>query len=91
MNETIDAQKLQEMQQVEELKRQILSSMLERDAFERLSRVRMVNPTLAGQIELYLVQLYQSGQHKGKIGDDKMKDLLKMLSQEKRKTNIKRV
>lgn len=87
--EAVDAAKLQQVQQVEELKRQILSSMLEKDALERLGRVRMVNPGLAGQIDLYLVQLYQSGQVKGKISDEKLKDLLKMLSQ-KRQTSIKR-
>lgn len=87
--ETVDAGKLQQIQQAEELKRQILSSMLERDALERLGRVRMVNPALAGQIDLYLVQLYQSGQIKEKISDEKLKDLLKLLSQ-KRQTSIKR-
>jgi programmed cell death protein 5 len=87
--EAVDAAKLQQIQQVEELKRQILSSMLERDALERLGRVRIVNPGLAGQIDLYMVQLYQSGQVKGKISDEKLKGLLKMLSQ-KRQTSIKR-
>ncbi|MBN1896727.1 MAG: DNA-binding protein [Candidatus Aenigmarchaeota archaeon] len=87
--ESIDPEKFQQMKQIEELKKQVLSSVLERDAFERLARVRIVNPQLAGQIELYLVQVYQAGQIKGKISDEKLKGLLQMISQ-KRETKIKR-
>ncbi len=87
--ESIDPEKFQQMKQIEELKKQVLFGMLERDAFERLARVRIVNPQLAGQIELYLVQVYQAGQIKGKISDEKLKGLLQMISQ-KRETTIKR-
>lgn len=92
MTEIIDPNQLQQMQQlrqIEEMKRQIMSRLLTKDAFERLGRVRSVNPQLASQAELYLLQAYQSGGLKGTINDDQIKELLKALS-EKRDFNIKR-
>lgn len=77
------------MKQMEEMKRQVLGRILTKEAFERLSRVRMVNPNLAGQAELYLLQIYQSGKIKEKINDEKIKGVLKVLSEDK-KMRIKR-
>ena len=78
-----------QMQQLELMKRQLLSNMLTKEAFERLGRVRTVNPGLAGQAELYLLQLFQTGRLKQKITDEKMREVLNVLS-EKREYNIKR-
>jgi DNA-binding TFAR19-related protein (PDSD5 family) len=88
--ENLDANQLQQLKQIEEMKRQILSKILSKEAFERLGRVRSVNPNLAGQAELYLIQLYQSGQIKT-IDDEELKKVLKALSAgEKRDFSIKR-
>ena len=89
MNGTIDAEKLQQLQQIEQLKRQLLTKMLSKEAFERLGRVRTVNPELAGQVELYLIQIYQTGQIKQKVTDEKMRSILHVLTQ-KKQTNIRR-
>ncbi len=75
-----DYQNQIEQERVEQLKRQILSGMLTKDAYERLARVRSVNPNLAGNAELYLLQAYQSGQVKGTINDDQLKELLGAIS-----------
>jgi len=91
MSETLDAEKLQQLQQIEALKRQLLTKMLSKEAFERLGRVKTVNPELAGQLELYLLQMYQAGQLKSKIDDSKMKEILRALSSKKRETHIKRM
>ena len=80
---------LQQAQELEKMKRQLLSAMLTKEAFERLGRVRTVNPQLAGQAELYLLQLYQAGRLKQKITDEKMREVLNVLS-DKRDFNIKR-
>ncbi|UCD03476.1 MAG: hypothetical protein JSV63_01625 [Candidatus Aenigmatarchaeota archaeon] len=88
--ETIDAEKLRQVQQVEALKRQLLTNMLSKEAFERLGRIRTVNPDLAGRVELYLIQVYQTGQLEQKVSDEKMKDILNILTQ-KKQTKIKRV
>ena len=80
---------IQQAQQLEQMKRQLLANMLTKEAFERLGRVRTVNPGLAGQAELYLLQLYQAGRLKQKITDSKIREVLNVLS-EKKGFNIKR-
>ncbi len=78
--EQSDYQQQIEQERVEQLKRQILSGMLTKDAYERLSRVRSVNQNLAGNAELYLLQAYQAGQVKGTVDDDQLKELLRAIS-----------
>ena len=80
---------LQQAQQLEQMKRQLLGSMLTKEAFERLGRVRTVNPQLAAQTEIYLMQLFQAGRLKQKITDEKMREVLNVLS-ERKGFNIKR-
>lgn len=91
MSEMLDAEKIQQLQQIEALKKQLLMKMLSKEAFERLGRVKTVNPELAGQLELYLLQMYQAGQLKSKIDDSRMKEILKAMSSKKRNTRIKRL
>jgi len=75
--------------QYEAAKRMLLSKVLDKGAVERLGRVRMANPVLASQIEAYLLQLYQAGQLKEVITEEKLKQILSVLT-EKKKTMIKR-
>lgn len=84
-----DLEKMAQMKQIDEIKRQILSKILTKEAFERLGRVRSVNPQLAAQAELYLLQAYQQGAIKDSVGEDQIKEILRTLS-EKRDFNIKR-
>lgn len=88
--EQIDPSELAQLQQIEEMKRKILAQMLSKEAFERLGRVRAANPQLAGQVELYLVEIYQSGKFKRRVTDEEMKEILKAVS-EKRDFKIKRI
>jgi len=69
-----------EQERVELLKRQLLTNMLTKDAYERLARVRSVNPNLAGNAELYLFQAYQAGKIQGTIDDNTLKELLRAIS-----------
>lgn len=78
-----------EQLQLEMMKKGVLSKILDKAAVERLGRVRMANPVLASQIEIYLLQLYQSGKLKETITDNKLRQILDLLT-EKRKTTIKR-
>jgi len=71
------------MQQLEALKRQVLGKILSKEAFERLGRVRSVNPELAAQAELYLLQIYQTGKIKGTVTDEQIKKILGLLSEKK--------
>ncbi len=70
-----------QMRQLEEMKKQLMSRLLTKEAFERLGRVRSVNPQLASQAELYLLQLQQAGQLKGLVTEPQLKEILGALSQ----------
>ena len=72
----------------EMLKKEILRKILTKDALERLGRVKLVNPALASQLEVYLVQLYQTGQLKQKVDDEMLKKILTSLTP-KKKGNVK--
>ena len=86
-----DLNQLAQMKQIEEMKRQLMSRILSKEAFERLGRVRSVNPQLASQAELYLLQAYQTGQLKGAVDEEMMKSILRVLSgTQRREFNIKR-
>lgn len=87
--EGIDMNQLAQMRQIEEIKRKVMSRILTKEAFERLSRVRSVNPMLANQVDLYLLQIYQAGRITQPVTDEKLKEILGMMS-EKRDFNIKR-
>ena len=73
--------------ELEKLKKTILLNVLTKEARERLNNIRIVKPELANQIELYMVQLYQSGQISGKIDEDQLKKILNIL-QRKREFKI---
>jgi programmed cell death protein 5 len=79
MNGT-DFNEMQKMRQIEEMKKKLLATILSKDAYERLARVRVANQELAGQAELYLLQIYQSGKLEGRITDEQMKEVLRVLS-----------
>ena len=80
----LDQLRMQEqLKQLEEAKTKILSESLTKEARERLSNVRIANPQLAEQIELYLIQVYQQGQIKEPISETQLKDLLQTLTKKK--------
>ena len=92
MNGQIDPEKLQEMQQMqqlEEMKKKLLNAILSKEAYERLARVRLANPQIAAQAELYLLQIQQSGKLQGTVTDEQLKEILKMITS-KRETKIRK-
>jgi programmed cell death protein 5 len=79
----------QEIEQIEALKKEVLRKVLTKEALERLGRVRLANPLIATQLEVYLFQLHQTGQLKETIDDKRLKKILSVLVP-KRKTKIRR-
>jgi programmed cell death protein 5 len=80
----LEQQKAQEeaIRQEMELQAQldaIMRKILTPEARERLGRVKLVKPELARQVELVLVQLYQAGQIREPIDDDKLKKILAQI------------
>ncbi|HLD77752.1 MAG TPA: DNA-binding protein [archaeon] len=85
-----DPTALQQTAQAEAMKQQVLRAILSKDALERLGRVRLVNPNLAAQAELYLLTVAQQGKLSGQITDSQLREVLQLLSQ-KKETRIRRV
>ena len=73
----------------EALKKETLRKILTKEALERLGRVKLANPIVANQLEIYLFQLSQTGQLKEMIDDAKLKHILSVLMPFK-KTKIRR-
>lgn len=76
----MNPEEAQELQKIEVMKKAVLKKILTKDATERLGRIKLVKPEIANQLELYLVQLYQSGKIPSMIGDDQLKMILDQIS-----------
>ena len=88
----MQSQQLQQQiqrQEIEEVLKNIIPQVLEKKARERLSNLKLIKPDLALQLEVYLVQLHQTGQIRGKITEEQLIAILKKIS-EKREFTIKR-
>ena len=79
----------EELEKLEKRKKVLLRKALTKEALERLSNVKISNPVIASQLEMYLSHVYESGQLKDPIGDEQLKDILKILTV-KKKTKIER-
>lgn len=106
--ENIRRRKLQELQQkaaqqqiaeaqqkeFEAKKYTLMRKILSQEGRQRLENIRMVKPEFAEQIELQLIQLFQSGQLRGAIPlpDKAFKKLLEQISSmgRKKEFNIKK-
>lgn len=75
--------------ELERMKKEMMRKVLTKEALERLGRVRMVNPALAENVEMYFLQLFQKGQVK-QIDEAKLRQVLDAISQQKRETRIMR-
>jgi len=80
----------QEEKQIQQIKKQLLTQILTKEARERLGRVRLAHPQLAAQLDLNLMHAAQAGQIQEKIDDQKLKKILKRIQEEKRSFNIKK-
>lgn len=79
----------EDQQKIEQLKKMVMKNILTKEAVERLGRIKLVKPELASQLELYLVQLYQSGKIKTVISEEQLKMILETLSAKKEYKLIK--
>jgi len=75
---------LEKMQEIEQMKKTIVRKVLTKNAIQRMGRIKLVKPELANQLELYLVQLYQSGEIKEMIDDKQLKELLKLITNKRK-------
>ncbi len=78
-----EAQQVQRDSQIKD----ILQKLLDNDAQSRLANIRLARPEFAKQVEMLLIQLYQSGRL-AKLTDDQFKALLVKVNPGKRETKI---
>lgn len=89
MQASMEQASQQQVQQAEEMLKSVMSQILDQKARERLSNLKLVKPEVATQLEIYLAQLYQSGQLRERITDEQLVMILRKLT-EKRETKIRR-
>jgi len=68
----------------------VLRAILEPEARERLTRVRMARPEVAESLENQLLALYQSGRIRQRIDDETLRQLLSRVAPKSRETTIER-
>jgi programmed cell death protein 5 len=79
----LTSEQAEQLQEFEKIKKVVMNKILSKEALERLGRIRMVKPEMAMQLEVYLIQLYQSGQIKTMIDDSKLRQILGSLTDKK--------
>jgi programmed cell death protein 5 len=84
-----ELQKQEEIQkQIEIQKKAILRAILEPEAKERLSRLKLAHPEIAEAVENQLIYLAQSGRIRNKISDAMLVEILKRVQPKRRETRI---
>ncbi|OYT41907.1 MAG: hypothetical protein B6U86_01565 [Candidatus Altiarchaeales archaeon ex4484_43] len=68
----------------------IIKKILTPEARERLANIRIARPDFARQIEILLIQLYQTGRLPKQITDEQLKEMLEKLRSKKREIKIRR-
>ena len=56
-----------------------LRAILDKDAYERLGRVRMADPELYAAAVQTILYMYRAGQIRGKLSDEELKSLLERI------------
>ena len=79
-----------EKAQIEAVLKEIVSKILDTAARERLSNLRIANPTLAQQLEVYLIQQFNAGKIPEIMSDNHLVELIKYLTKDKHETKIVR-
>lgn len=71
-------------------KASILRTILSHEARQRLANLRLVRPDVVEKVEVYLVQLAQTGKIRNPIGDNELRLILDKLMPPRRETKIER-
>ncbi|MDP2717468.1 MAG: DNA-binding protein [Candidatus Micrarchaeota archaeon] len=81
-------EQMRRQQEEEQKKREILKSILETEAFERIQNVRMANPRLYDRLVMLLMQLVQGGQIRDRVSDGQLRDILQRVQNAKPEPKI---
>jgi len=72
------------------MRRDLLATVLDTAARERLSRIALVSPDRSKQIETILLRMAQSGQLKSRVTEEQLIDLLNQMEQAEGKTRVQK-
>ncbi|KAH7889989.1 PDCD5-related protein [Phlebopus sp. FC_14] len=73
----------------ETMRRDMMATVLDSAARERLSRIALVSPERSRQIEGILLRMAQSGQLRGKVTESQLIELLEQMEDAQSKTTKK--
>ncbi|KAJ3999258.1 PDCD5-related protein [Lentinula boryana] len=73
----------------EQMRRDMMATVLDNGARERLSRISLVSPERSRQIETILLRMAQSGQLKGRVSENQLIELLDQMESAEGKTTTK--
>ncbi|KAJ6608630.1 PDCD5-related protein, partial [Mycena sp. CBHHK59/15] len=76
--------------QEEQMRRDVMATVLDTAARERLSRIALVSPERSKHIEGILMRMVQSGQLRGKVTENQLIDLLEQMEEAQGKTTSKK-
>ncbi|KAH9842549.1 DNA-binding TFAR19-related protein [Rhodofomes roseus] len=74
----------------EQMRRDLLATVLDNAARERLARIALVSPQRSQQIEAILLRMAQTGQLRGRVTEDQLIDLLEQAEEAQSKTAAKK-
>jgi len=63
-----------------EMRRDLLATVLDASARERLNRISLVNPSLSAQMENILLRMAQTGQLRSRVSEEQLIGLLEQAS-----------
>ncbi|KAG6911444.1 hypothetical protein DXG01_014518 [Tephrocybe rancida] len=76
--------------QDEQMRRDLMSTVLDPAARERLSRIALVSPERSKQIEGILLRMAQSGQLRGRVSENQLIELLEQMEEAQGKGTTKK-
>ncbi|KAI6007839.1 PDCD5-related protein [Pisolithus marmoratus] len=72
------------------MRRDMIATILDTAARERLSRIALVSPERSQQIETVLLRMAQTGQLRGKVTESQLIGLLEQMEDAQSKTSTKK-
>ncbi|KAH7107321.1 DNA-binding TFAR19-related protein [Auriculariales sp. MPI-PUGE-AT-0066] len=80
----------QQADRADQMRRDILATVLDSAARERLARISLVSPQRSAQVEAILVRMAQSGQLRGKVTEEALIGLLEQAENAQAKAQPKK-
>jgi len=83
-------QDAEKRQNEEQMRRDLLATVLDSGARERLSRIALVNPNLSNQMEGILLRMAKSGQLRQRVTEEQLIGLLEQATEGQGKASTKK-